>query len=181
MHNSVSIVLIICLVLFSIYRRVRRNIGWQPLNTRTMTFRTVIFLVIGALFLTASGFHPISLISDVVGIVLGIVLAYYASVMTRYEQRNGGWYFRPNTWIGGAVTALFLFRLIYRFYEAYTLTSQGGLPQGQSANGLQSISYSGTTPWMSGLLLIMFAYYAAYYLLVMNKQKQHAQSNHHVQ
>jgi hypothetical protein len=40
--------------------------------------------------------HPTSLISDGLGILIGIILAYYGAIMTRLEQRDGHWYFRPN-------------------------------------------------------------------------------------
>ncbi len=169
MSQSFSIVIVIILVLFAMYRRVRRNIGWQKLRRGNLRYRIMIFLIIGVLFLAGSAMHPISLISDVIGIGLGLLLAYYGVKFTEFEQREDSLYYRPNTLIGMIVTVLFLGRFLYRFYLMYkigpsltTTTSSGG----------QNVSYSFGNPWTTGLLLIMFAYYSIYYWVLLRKQKQ---------
>ena len=43
-------------------------------------------------------------------ITMGIILAYYSSAMTYFEQRDGRWYYRPNLWFGGTVIAIFMAR-----------------------------------------------------------------------
>jgi hypothetical protein len=159
--HSYSIFIIIALIIFSIYRRVRRNIGWQKLNQGSLVFRTVLFLIIGLVFLAGGVLHPISLISDVVGVLLGIILANYGAAMTSFEQRDGGHYYRPNIWIGSIVTVIFLVRFIYRFYGLFT----GGLQQ-------QNMSYTVGNSWTAGLMLIMFAYYINYYRILIKRHKQ---------
>lgn len=174
MNQQVTVVLIICLIVFAIFRRVRRTIGWQPLIPGKMTFRTILFCVIGALFISASALHPIALVSDAVGILLGVILAVYGAKMTQYEQREGRLYYRPNTWVGSAVIVLFFARLAYRIYEGYAFanTNHTALQRGQDPTGLQSMGMTTTDPWTSGLLLIMFAYYVVYNVMLMRKQKQ---------
>lgn len=171
MHQSpYTIILIGCLVLFGIYRRVRRNIGWQQLNPGRLQVRAVIFFVMGLLFLAAGAIHPISLLSDALGVLIGLLLAYYSAGLTVYEQRDGRWYYRPNTWIGGIVIALFFGRLVYRLYTVSQLKQPGGLPNGQPG-GMSSLNSSIGNPWTAGLLLIMFAYYVVYCLILIRKHK----------
>jgi putative flippase GtrA len=173
-QSSYAIIMISALLLFSIFRRVRRNIGWQQIIQRKLVVRTIIFLVIGSLFISGSAAHPISLISDVIGIMIGVILAYYGARMTNFEERGGTWYYRPNTWIGSLVTALFFARLVYRFYEVYQL--RGTIQQIQNspneANGFANISSTLGNSWAAGLILIMFAYYVLYYFFILQRQKQ---------
>ena len=174
MNHSYSIIIIIALILFSIYRRVRRNIGWQLINQGNLVFRTVLFFIFGLLFLTEGVFHATSFISDLIGILLGFILAYYGVSLTSFEQREGRLYYRPNIWIGSILTVIFLARFISRFYGLFTGGALGGLQSGQT-NGLQNIGSIGNS-WTAGLMLIMFAYYAIYYLVLLRKQKQFLQS-----
>jgi drug/metabolite transporter (DMT)-like permease len=162
------------LAIFIAYRiimRVRRTIGWQKLQPRKMRVMATIFGIIGMIFLVEGAFHSISLMSDVIGIVAGVILAYYGASLTRYEQREGDWYYRPNNWIGGIVTVLFFGRLIYRIYGLATMPAFGG-----SGGNLSSMDAMRTmaTGWTSGLLLVMFSYYVIYYLLLLNKRKHFA-------
>ncbi|MGV3466100.1 MAG: hypothetical protein ACO1OT_12505 [Heyndrickxia sp.] len=170
-QHSYTIIFIIVLVLWSIFRRVRRNIGWQHLNQRKLFIRTVIFFIIGLLFLTGGLAHPVSLISDLVGIILGIILAYYGATITTFEQRDSRLYYRPNIYIGSIVTFLFLGRLIYRFYVIFASGTFSKIQQGQP-NDIQNFGYTVGTSWTSGLLLIMFAYYIFYYIILLKKQRQ---------
>jgi hypothetical protein len=165
-----GIITIVALILFSIYRRVRRNIGWQQLHMRKIIFRTALFSFIGLIFLIQGALHPISLVSDVVGIGIGIMLAYYSSLKTSFEQRNGSWYYRPDIWIGSLVTAIFLVRLLSRFYRMYESGAFEGT-NGANTNGFQTMNYASGNSWSSGFLLIMFGYYVLYYILLMRKQK----------
>lgn len=165
-QHSFTIIGIIALVIFGIYRRIRRNIGWQQLNPRRLMVRTCLFFIIGLAFLAGGISHPISLLSDVVGILVGIILAYYGATLTSFEQRDGRLHYRPNIWIGSTVTLLFLARLFYRFYKMYTVGIVTGLPEEQT------IGFTIGQSWTAGLMLIMFAYYIFYYLILIKKQKQ---------
>ncbi|TBL75770.1 hypothetical protein [Paenibacillus thalictri] len=164
--------IIMCLIgifiLFRIYRRARQNIGWQPLSPTKMKLRSAIFFILGLLFLVAEGLHPINLISEVLAIALGSVLAYYGAALTKLEQRDGKWQYLTNMWIGGSVTLLFLGRFSYRMYVLFTQ----GVPTGHgAADKLSFMGYSANSSWTSGLSLIMFAYYVVYYLLLLKKRK----------
>ena len=171
MDHVQSMAIIIFVIGFAIYRRIRRTVGSQPLKIKRLRVRIIIFLVIGLIFLVSGVMHPISLISDLVGCVIGAVLAYYGAGLTRYEQRDNTWYFQPNPWIGGVVVVLFLGRFLYRFYEMYSLGLLNGTGS-TSESSLHQMNMLSGTSWTSGLLLIMFAYYIVYFILLMRKEKE---------
>lgn len=163
------VILVLIFILYRSFRRVRRSIGWQRLNPEKMRTFTVILFVIGSIFLAEGASHAISLVSDAAGILIGIILACYGAATTRFEKRDGGWHYRPNTWIGIAVTVLFFGRLIYRIYVMFAMTTSDAAPNGSVlGSGLQSMA----SGWTSGLLLIMFAYYIAYNIILLRKQKR---------
>jgi hypothetical protein len=169
---SIIPIIIVVFILYRIFLRVRRNIGWQLLNPRKMQVVTAIFFIIGLIFLVEGAFRVISLISSITGILIGAVFAYYGAGMTRFEKRDGQVYYRPNTWMGSLVTAIFLGQLIYSIYDMYTLTKPDGL-QGRliltSTHQVQTTSYDVATLWTSGLTLIMFAYYVVYNTILLRK------------
>ncbi|WP_442598574.1 hypothetical protein [Neobacillus sp. D3-1R] len=173
-QHFIAILCILLLVAFSIYRRIRRNIGWQELNTRKLVTRTIIFLVIGLIFLSGALTHPISLISDFVGIAIGAFLAFYGAGLTHYEVRGQKWYFQPNVWIGSLVTVLFLGRMMFRFYKIYEmgLMSGNGITPVSPPNDLNQMNMYVGNSWSSGLVLIMFAYYVVYFILILLKEKK---------
>ncbi|MFB7141458.1 hypothetical protein ACFCYN_17540 [Gottfriedia sp. NPDC056225] len=159
--------IIILLLAYRIFKRVRRSIGWQQLNKNRMRRSIVIFLIIGALVLLQSGLKPIIITSDIVGILIGIGLAYFASIKTNFEMRNGSWFYNTNIWISGTVTLLFFGRLIYRIYDIYSIEKLHGATNDVLTNRLQSMA----SGWSAGLMLIMFAYYIVFNLFMMKKEK----------
>jgi hypothetical protein len=175
-QHSYMFIIIIVLICFSIFRRVRRNIGWQPFNQGSMLFRIALFSVIGIIFFTIEIGHPISLISDIVGIIIGCILAMYSISITTFEQREGHLFYRPNIWIGSIVTVMFLVRFIYRFYGIFTGGTVSGLQQGQTS-GMQNIGDVLGNSWTTGFMMIMFAYYVSYNCFLLKKQKQKSKIN----
>lgn len=172
LQNMITVLLAV-FILYRIYLRVRRTIGWQQLNPGKMGVMTAILFIIGLIFLIGGALHPISLISDAVGILVGVILAYCGASLTRFEQRGGRWCYRPNTWIGGTVTVLFFGRLIYRVYDMTTMTAPGGFQEGPTlTDRLQSMAGG----WTAGLLLVMFAYYLVYNAILLRKEKQLTES-----
>ncbi|MDQ0189577.1 hypothetical protein JI721_01870 [Alicyclobacillus cycloheptanicus] len=170
MHQSSTIVVVVLLVVFGLYRRVRRQIGYQLLRRGALTFRAVLFAVVSVLLLVAGYKQPMVYVGDGIGIVLGLVLAYIAMRYTQFEQRGGQWYYRSNGWIGAIVIALFFGRLIYRFALLYNLEKSPAAGAGTSAS-LQAVSYT-TDPWTAGVVFILFSYYVAYFWMVLRKEKE---------
>lgn len=151
------------LVVYRIFGRLRRTFTWQQLKPGRLRFVTILFGVVGVLFFIEGALYPISLISDIAGVLAGVVLAGYGFVHTQFERQGSQLMYRPNAWIGGVVTILFVGRLAYRIY----LISQTS-GDGQGAQWADQMGGAGHT-WTSGLMLIMFAYYATYNLLLLRK------------
>jgi len=162
MHYSVQIVLVACLIAFGVYRRVRRSVGWQKLRPQRMVTRSFLLGAIGVVFLVLGGLNPVSIVSDVVGILLGILLGYVGASLTRFEHRGGQWQYLPNPWLGSLVIVLFICRLAYRLYEMFT-AGQNGL----QTYGANPWAGAGSSSWASGFTMIMFAYYIAYAVLLL--------------
>ncbi|WP_376846936.1 CcdC protein domain-containing protein [Camelliibacillus cellulosilyticus] len=162
-------VFIFLLILFGIYRRIRRTIGWQPFDQRRMVIRTILLLVIGLIFFGLGAAHPISLISDIIGVLLGVILAYYSSTITQFENRDDRWYYQPNKWIGTVVSFIFIGRLAYRLIAIKSIGTAYAA-QG-TANGFQNANMVMGNSWTAGLLLIMFSYYVVYTMILLTKKK----------
>ncbi|MBM7567508.1 CcdC protein domain-containing protein [Paenibacillus sacheonensis] len=163
--QQIIILVLVCLVGYRVVKRVRSNFSWSQLQTRRLMFRIGLFSAIGILFMSQSGFSTISVVSDVLGILVGAALGVAGAALTAFERRGTGLYFKANAWIGSVVTALFVGRLAYRGYEMATMSHEGGWSYSFNAGGSE---------WASGLLLIMFAYYVVYYTLLLKQGKQAA-------
>ncbi|MFT8871519.1 MAG: hypothetical protein ABF868_04415 [Sporolactobacillus sp.] len=130
-----------------------------------MTRRIIISAIIGLLFLYEAMTQPISLISDAVGIAAGAGLAQYSAALTLLQVKEACVFYRPNAWIGSLVALLFLIRFASRFY----LLFQSGAFNRSGSHAAQSFHSFNGNSWAAGLLLILFAYYVTYYLLIMRK------------
>ncbi|QHW31736.1 hypothetical protein GZH47_13405 [Paenibacillus rhizovicinus] len=166
MQQQIIIILVVCLVGYRIMKRVKSNFTWTVLKTRSLRIRMILFAVIGVVFLAEGGVSAAGIVSDVIGILIGVALGYIGSEMTSFEQRGTELYYRANVWIGSLVTALFIGRFAYRFYTMFEAGQDGGWQNMSPAS-------SGSS-WTSGLMLIMFAYYIVYYFLLMRHRGQSA-------
>ncbi|MBO9610213.1 MAG: hypothetical protein J7639_29915 [Paenibacillaceae bacterium] len=148
---------------YRIYLRVKRTFVWQRLSQKKLRTGVYIFGAVGLLFLLEGAFHPVSLVSDIVGLAAGALLAVAGAAFTRFERRDGLAHYRPSAWIGGAVTVLFLGRLAYRFYTVFATDGSA-----QHLGAAERLTAMGSG-WTSGLMLIMFAYYVVYNALLMRR------------
>jgi hypothetical protein len=112
----VTPILIAALVAWGVARRMRRTFGRQPVNTGRIGFRIAVLGLTGAL-VVATTRDVAALEAAIGGIACGAALAYVALRHTRFEVTAEGRFYTPHTYIGLAVTALFLGRLAYRFAD----------------------------------------------------------------
>ena len=160
--KAIFIALIAVYILYRVYRRIRRNFGWQRLQSRRLQVSTAILAVLGIVLITLGASQTNSLISDVAGLAIGVILALCGAAITRFEQREGSLYYLPNTWIGAIVTLLFFGRIVYRIYVATMQTDFAGMDKMRGITG----------GWTAGLMMIMISYYIAYNIFLLRKQKQ---------
>ncbi|MGA9853119.1 MAG: DUF1453 domain-containing protein [Gammaproteobacteria bacterium] len=181
MHPSVSnigyTILIAAAVLFFLYRRFRRNFGRQPLRPKRMIFRIVVLAIV-CLLLLASPFRSItSFMAAALGAVIGIGLAFYATAHTKFEITPQGRFYRPHTYIGMAVTALLIGRLIYRFIVVYPMLH--GAAQAAHTTQMQTSPFAAyqRSPMTLGIYFILAGYYICYYAGVLIKSRELQQTD----
>ncbi|HEV2455076.1 MAG TPA: DUF1453 domain-containing protein [Verrucomicrobiae bacterium] len=100
---------------WSIYRRVRRNIGRQQLRPGRIIFRLAIFCVAAFFVLIAGLINPRLLWGFGAGVLGGVILGFAGLKLTKFETTNEGHFYTPDARIGVAVSLLLVGRLIYRF------------------------------------------------------------------
>jgi len=178
-QTSFSVILIVLLVVFSIVRRGRQFIGWQKYNPSRLMTRIVIFSILGLLILGAGAYYNVIVIPfDILGLAIGVALAFIALRYTLFETRDGTPYYRPNTWIGALVLILFVGRIVFRFAQVYFLMHHGSIASSSSGstalqqnqqNQMQSYTVD---PWTSSPFMILIGYYICYFLFIRHRVKR---------
>jgi hypothetical protein len=107
-------ILMVGLFLWGGYRRVRRNIGQQPLQPRRAITSIIILSVISAVIIVLSLSHHRLLLGFGGGLLPGVLLGFFGLRLTRFETTAAGHFYTPNTHIGVALSILFIGRMIYR-------------------------------------------------------------------
>jgi hypothetical protein len=158
-------------VLFAIYRRVRRSFGRQPVRAVALMIRAMLFLVIGiVLGLGVSAFHPALLAALGVGVAAGLVLGYFGLRHTVFETTGQGRFYTPHTYIGLFVIALFLARVGLRSLMVFTQQQQ---PVGQDVLSNPLIAYQ-RNPLTLAVFGILVGYYVFYNLGVLKRSRETA-------
>jgi len=155
--SAVSLVFAAPLMAFAVYRRVRGSFGRQPIRTTRMTVRVVIFAVLIGLMML-SGLQDIRLAEGALGgVVAGASLALLLGLrLTRFEiGGNGADCYVPNPWMGGALTALLVGRLAWRFLMLAPAMT-GGAAAAQ-------VPGPGNSPLTMAIVGLTVGYYLAYY------------------
>jgi hypothetical protein len=162
--------LMIPLMAFAVWRRVRGSFGRQPIRRKRMIARIVSFSVIGGL-LALSGLHNLRLLEGLLGGVLGgAALGTVGLRLTRFERDAAGQdLYIPNAWIGGLLTVLLIGRLAWRFLVA--------MPQLQDPAMAHSAPAMGNSPLTLAIFGLMIGYYICYFagLLVHHRRFERAQ------
>jgi hypothetical protein len=157
-HITAPLVMI-PLLAFAVWRRVRRQFGAQPIQRKRMILRIVIFAVLGALsaFLAL---RDILLLEGLVGgLAAGLVLGFVGLRLSRFivDPVKGDCYV-PNPYVGALVTVLFLGRLLWRFSALF--------PQLQDPTGATPPAHGppmGQSPLTLAIFGIFVGYYICYY------------------
>ena len=117
-------VVIIGIFAWSIYRRMRRNIGRQPLHPRRAIKSIVILSLVSVLIVGTSLQNTNLLLGFGGGLLLSALLGFVGLKLTRFETTNEGHFYTPSTHIGVALSLLLAGRMIYRLpaiHEAMTV------------------------------------------------------------
>ncbi len=142
-------VVIIGVFVWSIYRRVRRNIGRQKLHPRRAITSIVILSVVSVVIVGTSLQNTNLLLGFGCGLLLGLPLGFVGLRLTRFDTTDEGHFYKPNTHIGVVLSVLFVGRIAYKY-----------IPSGNVAT-----AQNPTMPFQSPLTLFIFGLTVGYYLV----------------
>jgi hypothetical protein len=152
--------LVAALLIFAVYRRLRRSFGRQRLRPVSMQVRMGLMLVIGGLLASTARLGPPYVEAIAAGLLAGIALAIWGASQTRFEREGAELYYVPHTYTGIAVSMLFVGRLAYRFVLGYGQTS-----------GQTTLAGTLNSPLTVGLFFVLVGYYVCYYSLVLRSSR----------
>jgi len=157
--------LIAALVIWGVYRRMRRSFGRQRVRDGFMWLRIGI-LSLAAVLIGVQIARDVDVLGIlVVGIACGAVLGYFGLRHTKFEVTSEGRFYTPHTYIGLAVTALFLGRLLYRFLGMYN----GLVPPANTGQDLAAIYRD--SPFTLAVIGAVVGYYVLYYVGVLQRTR----------
>ena len=113
--HLLTVLLVVALVAWRVYARIRRVIGRQRLSAARPWITVVAFPLIAVLLLATSFAHPMAGAALLAGAAVGVVLGIYGTRLTRFEATPAGLFYTPNAHLGIALSLLLVLRLGYRF------------------------------------------------------------------
>jgi hypothetical protein len=137
------------LIGWRIYRRVRRSIGRQPLQSGRAAFSVLMLSLVTVGIIGVSFRSSALLAGSAAGIGGGLLLGFLGLRLTTFESSEAGQFYIPNAHIGVALAVLLSARIAYRFVAIQSYTG------GQ----LQRPASSPLTMLMAGLII---GYFLAY-------------------
>ena len=144
---------LIPLIAWRIYKRIRRNIGQQRSRLWRHWAGTILCPVLLLLFGLGAMRSMQAEGALLGGIALGIGLGAYGLKLTRFQESGGDYFYTPNPYLGVGLSLLLVTRIAWRMAELYQ--AHGGVPPASS----QDLARSPLTLLMLG---VVFAYYTTY-------------------
>jgi hypothetical protein len=117
------------LIAWSVYRRVRRNIGRQPLRPRRSVVSLVILSLVSVLLFVVALHGARLLLGIGGGLALGVLLGFVGLRLTKFDTTAEGHFYTPDARIGVALSLLFVGRMLYRFWVLRDVADAAGQPQ----------------------------------------------------
>lgn len=157
--------LIAALIVWGLYRRMRRSFGRQRVQDKRMWFRIGILTLVTVLFAGAIARDVDVLGILAAGIVCGAALAYVGLKYTKFEITPQGRFYTPHAYIGLVISALFIGRVLYRFLGVYN----GVTPPAAAGQSLATIYQP--NPFLAAAFGAVVGYYVLFYLGVLQRTK----------
>jgi hypothetical protein len=165
-QKLITSVLVGALLVWAIYRRVRRNFGRQALKVGRMQFRIAILALIGVLVLVTCARNMELLGALACGAVCGVALGYLGLRHTKFESTPQGSYYTPHTYIGLFVTALFLGRVLFRFLTMHSYPNALAPASQNPFDGYQK------SPLTIAIFGVLIGYYTFFNIGVLRKSRE---------
>jgi membrane protein CcdC involved in cytochrome C biogenesis len=117
-HGSILVtLLVVALIAWRFYARIRRSIGRQRLSKWRPWVTVVVFPLVIMILAAASWRQQEALLMLGGGAIVGIVLGVVGLRMTKFEVTAKGAYYTPSAHLGIALSALLFLRIAYRFFQ----------------------------------------------------------------
>jgi len=148
----VPFLIMIPLVAWRMYSRVKRSIGQQKLSKRRPWLPICLFPLLTVMLGAAAFGKPALLGALAGGIMGGVALGFYGLSKTRFEAKPEGLFYTPNAHVGIALSVLFVGRVIYRMVVLYSMdpSAQSGAPD------------FAASPLTLGIFGLLAGYYVTY-------------------
>src|ERR1700723_214062 len=117
--NLPKIAAVTAIVAFGVYRRVRRNIGRQILTAPRQYVRMGLISVLCLVLTFLHPLQPVAVAYIGSGLIVGAAIGWFALRHTEFAATPEGYFYTPHLYIGIAITALFIGRLLYRVVLVY--------------------------------------------------------------
>ena len=151
--NMPKVAAVFAIVAFGVYRRVRRNIGRQILTAQRQYVRMGLISVLSLVLAFLHPLQPIAVAYIGSGLIVGAAIGWFALRHTEFASTAEGYFYTPHLYIGMAVTALFVGRLLYRVVLMYDTI-------GNAASG--AAPPLDNNPLTLGILFLTASYYIVY-------------------
>jgi drug/metabolite transporter superfamily protein YnfA len=163
--HSLTPLIIAALVIWAVYRRVRRTFGPQSVRPRALAIRAGIFTLLAIVIFVWMPKTPALLGAIAGGMIAGVVLGYFGLRHTRFETTQKGRVYIPHTYIGLFVTSLLIIRLAMRFLSMNGAYQQYGSEQNPWA------AYQ-RNPLTVAILGLVVGYYVFYNIGILRRSRE---------
>jgi hypothetical protein len=169
--------LIAVLVVFAIYRRLRRSFGRQPLRRGRMIARIALLAIVACALLPPALRSVQFLTAELAGAAVGVGLGFWGAERTRFVMFRDQMHYVPHTYTGIAVSLLFLGRVVFRVVQVYASMHAAHAAHATMVNAADSANGFAPpgmlrSPMTVGIFFVLMGYYVCYYSLVLWKSKR---------
>jgi hypothetical protein len=157
--------LLVPLIGYRVYRRLRANFGRQPIQPTRKVVRLIILSFVTALFLWVAMHSAPALEAAAGGLLAGVLLAVVGVRLSRFESDATGSYYTPNSYIGAAVTLLLVGRIVYRMFSMYATPQLAPVP------GTDPFAAMTQNPLTFAMVMLTIGYYLMFTAGVLYKSR----------
>jgi ABC-type glucose/galactose transport system permease subunit len=159
--HFIAPLIIIPILVWRVWNRVRSQFGLQPIRRKQMVTRVVVFAIVGALvaFYALSLRNSDLLIGLGAGVLVGAAIGLIGLNLTRFQiDPVKGDCYVPNPYIGAFLTILFIGRIVWRLamVSPQLMDSSGNA---QPVHGPDI----GQSPLTLGIFGLIVGYYICYF------------------
>jgi hypothetical protein len=151
---TIAILVLMPLLAWRIYARIRRVVGRQKLSRRRAGLTLAVFPVLITLLILVSQAHVERLAWLAVGLAAGSLLAVYGLRLTRFESLPEGVFYTPSAHLGIALSLLLVGRVLFRLFQLY----------GSDASTLPAATNAMLGPFTLLIVGLLAGYYMGYAL-----------------